>query len=854
MKLASIAVLLPLSLSCGDNLEPDDGDGDGDGIAIPELTAPVDAYLDDAGVLHMSCATDADCFAAQGYFHARHRFFQMDLRRRFARGTISEVAGNLALDIDAQQRLLHSTPDGQPLENVLLDNADAATREAISAYTRGVNAFIADLRAGDNGAKTADERGVDQLDSSVLTDWDDLDTAASVLLLTDILTNTATDEIELGDAFARLGPVAANDLFTRRPPSPSIIAPPSGAAPAAAPRAASLSAAHLAMLERYRPLFERVRERWGPAGVYSDRGSNNWVVGPSLAGGKALLANDPHLGLSNPSVWYLNHLDAKTEGSGTIHAAGVSFAGAPGVLIGFNENVAWGMTNTAADFVDVYMETLTSDDTAVVLNGAPVDIVEVDHPFAVAGEDEPVVQTLRYVPHHGPIVDFDPPNDAALSLRWTVNDADTDLNFIRGLMTATSIDEARAALEQVTTAGQNVVIIDDQGSIGWFPYSRYPERPWAATTPPYLPLPGDGTAEWGDPIPYADIPQAQDPAQGYIATANNDWTGALADGDPTNDSPGGIFQWFVDLGYRHERIAELIEDSSSHDMASMSAIQHDTRSNFGAAVVPGILAVANGLAGVSANGQELIAALAGWDFECPTGLVDSDPDGDAVTDGDTLASSAGCAAFHALWPRLEDGIFSDELADAGVQRRPYRNATALLFIEADPFSGRDYFDDVSTGGAPEEVDDVVAAAIESAATFLVNNFSADRATWLWGRLHTSRLRADLFGQFGVNTFDTDPFSTSGGFNTVDVANPFSAHTGDFSHRSGASMRLVCSAGGGDPMTCTIELPGGNSHHRDEAFYLNLLPAWLSDSPTPFRFSIAEAEAAAVETFRMVSEE
>ena len=512
---ASLALILA---GCGDDDNSNRVEFD-ETIAIDGLGSSVAVFYDDAGVLHVQCKTDADCFAAQGYFHAADRFFQMDLRRRLARGRLSEVVGILALDIDVQQRLIFATRDGQPIEEVLWANADADTVAAIEAYTRGVNAWIADLRAGEHGAKTTAERGHEALDATVLADWDVLDSVASVLLLVDNLTNDSALDIQLGDAYAALGPDVAGDIFTRRPPSPSTIsAPQATAAKSANAKSATkraLPRAHLERLRRARTLFAEAlaRDPNRERRPY-DRGSNNWVIGSDLAGGKTLLANDPHLTLSNPSIWYLAHLDAKTEGEGSVHIAGVSFPGLPGVIIGHNEDIAWGMTNTAGDFMDVYMETLSGDGQGVVFNGNDVAFVEKQVTFKVAGQDDET-RTLRYVPHHGPVIAGpDIQNNSALTMRWTLHDADTDLNFLNGLYKAQTVDEARAAVRNVTTAGQNFVVIDRQDNFGWFPYNRWRERPFAATFPSFMPLPGTGEAEWGDVIPYEEIPQLSQPGQG----------------------------------------------------------------------------------------------------------------------------------------------------------------------------------------------------------------------------------------------------------------------------------------------------------------------------------------------------
>ena len=250
--------------SCyGDNIPFSTGDGEtfDDTIEISGLSSSVAAYFDNAGVLHVRCQTDADCFAAQGYFHAAHRFFQMDLRRRLARGRLSEVIGVVALDIDIHNRLIFANRDGQPMEEVLLANADSDSVAALEAYTRGVNAWLADLRAGQHGAKTAAERQYDMIDSSILADWEVLDSVASSLLLIDDLTNDTASDIEFGAIYAddALGTDAAGDIFTRRPASPSTIVPAANASER--PTTQVLTPSHLEQLHRAKNLFKNVLSR-----------------------------------------------------------------------------------------------------------------------------------------------------------------------------------------------------------------------------------------------------------------------------------------------------------------------------------------------------------------------------------------------------------------------------------------------------------------------------------------------------------------------------------------------------------------------------------------------------------------
>ncbi len=858
---AALALLFSLSLvgaaACGDDLDPPDGDdddgddggddGEPEGIAIEGLDGPVDVYFDEAGILHASCVSDHDCFAVEGYYHAAHRFVQMDIRRRFARGKVAALAGAVALDFDIPQRRMMTTRDGTPLEEKLLEEADDRTVAALEAYSKGVNAWLDDLQAGRNGAALPSEYSFPVIDQdAIIDDWEPLDSVACILPLVDSLTNDADTDIRVGQIYGALPPGVAAELFPVRPPSPSTVLP----APIKARRGAAKATRTQRRLHdrmaRSAGLFRAaLRGRPEVTLDHSSTGSNNWIVGPDRTStGGALLANDPHLAMSHPAIWYLVNLDARSNG-GTLHVEGASFAGMPGILLGHNGEIAWGATTTYFDATDVYVETLNEDGTAVIFNGDEVPIQEVAYTFEVAG-GQPQTISFPFVPHHGPIVQTDAKAGTALSVRWTGHDADTDINFFLALASATTVDEARTALRNVTTAGQNFVVADRDGNIGWFPYNRLPTRPWAsAVVPSWMPVPGNGEFEWGEPVPYEDLPQAVNPAEGYLATANNDMTGALQDGNPYND--GDPFaQGITDEGYRHERIVQRLAERDDHDLASMQSIQADVHSLVGELLTPIIEAAVDGAA-LDGDAQAALDALAAWDFECPTGLAGIEPD--APADGPTAASARGCLAFHVVYGRLRQLTFADELAELAPEENLTARPAARHSHMTEPAAlNPDDWPEVCTLGLESE-QDIVVAALGEAGAFLRKQLGEDPANWLWGRLHTVTLRADLFNDIGVTTYNSGTYANDGGAFTVDVAHPASEINHNYVQNSGPSMRFACQTGA-DGVDCTIELPGGQRHDRSSGYYNSMLPDWLTNQPTPLLFDIAEVQALGGESLQV----
>lgn len=839
-----------------------DAGADATALALPGMSADAAAWVDEHGILHASCATDADCATVLGYFHARDRFAQMDLRRRITTGRIgtlvTSAVHDIAVNIDAANRAQFTTRDGRPIEEVMVENATPETLAVLEGYSAGVNAWLDDAANGRNGAEFSEEFSFALVDASMIPPWQPSDCIATVVALVDALTNAADADIARGLAYAAAGDEVAGDLFRPRAGSTSAILPNfEGPGQSKAPSAPArldperLRAAVPALeraLER-----ERGRRLLAPGGE-DDRGSNNWIVSPALsASGNALLANDPHLTMTNPSIWYLAHLDARTNGQGTWHAAGMTFAGMPWVVIGQNEDIAWGATNSRFDQSDVYIETLSEDGTGVLFNGEVVPVTRRNFTIELAGAEPREIEAL-YVEHHGVVLSVDDEAGTAITHRWTGNELDTDVNFLTEMMAASTIAEAKAAISNVTSIGQNWVVATRDGDIGWFPYNRVPTRPWhSLDTPSFLPLPGEGDAEWGPYYDYADLPQAENPEQGYLATANNDMVGAFEDGDQTNE-PWSTYQSTAAIGLRHERIVQLLEASDAHDVDSMLATIADVYSLLGERLAPPMLEAA-AAATLSDDGQALVDAMTAWDLTCPTGLDGVDPDGPVSSDAAAVDASRGCLAFHAAYHIARDLTFDDDRAANGWTTSPTAASFYLMFERPEVLAAPDaWWDDVTTPDVTETREDILVAAIEAAASVLRETLGEPDA-WIWGRVHTVTLRADLFADLGIATYNHGPFANDGGDYTVDVADVNgSAADGEFFHNAGASMRMVCEAG--DPMVaCSVQLPGGQDHHRaetdpDNTNYDDLLQRWLRNEPIPMPMDTAAVAEGAAEAWQV----
>ncbi len=873
-----------LAAGCGD----DQGSDSGTGGTTGDLEWPPDAtaYFDEYDILNADCATDEDCAMVLGYYHAKERFVQMDIRRRFSTGRLADILPKgLAelLDVPgvaADTRALFSTREGQPGEEFLLEQASPKTRALLEAYSAGVNQWIEEARSGD--APFPRELSNPPLDYGPdrVPEWTPEDSIATVLALVENLTNDEGSQVDAGLARAAINDDNKfSDLWSRRPlKESSILAPgwqpPAPQAALAPKRAAPNARWRPALRERFLPALEKLRSKlaasrelrhllFGSGQLGVEVGSNNWVVAPErTVDGNALLSNDPHLGMSQPATWYLAHLDGTTNGSGEIHTAGTTFAGLPWVIVGQNESIAWGLTTTVFDFSDVYVEELVTDGggspTGVMFQGREVPFTRVSFPVSF-NDGSTEERELLFVPHHGAVREIDVDNGTAVTLRWTGNDTDTDINFLTELATATNVAEARVALENITTIGQNVVVIDLEGNIGWFPYNRLPRRTWATNldgpAPPWLPLDGRGDYEW-TAAPFfglEELPQAFNPAEGYIATANNDMTGALFDGDPTNDFDAP-YQVEAAAGFRHAQIVELIESfGAEHTTDTMDAIVSDVYSLIGQEMTPGILAIANDAQTVlTPEAQRVVNALETWNYTCPTGLEGTNADfSPLVTNPAVLREASGCTAFHTALNEIRFQIEENEFAPSFYTPSSRKPSIAVFYSVVNPaelVAGDVYWDNPAT----VEVEDkfqVMGDALDLVGNFLVSNLGGDETAWAWGRLHGLELESDL-SAFGVTQYNNPPpdeplFANDGGLFTVDVANP---DPRDLVQRAGPSTRFVCEALPSGPK-CTYQLPGGQSGDIESDFYEDLLVKWLGNEPIDVVFDIDEAATNAVRTVR-----
>ncbi len=634
-------------------------------LAFTGLQDAVEVLRDHWGVPHIFARNAHDLFLAQGYVHAQDRLWQMELNRRTASGRLAEFAGEPALATDRLFRTLGLRRAAE----AEFAHLDPETKEALELYAAGVNEFVAQ-----HGSALPLEFTLLRLTPDP---WSPIDTLAFGKLMAWVLGGNWSSELMRAHLVARFGVEGMRFLMP----------PYSDSAPIIVPREASYHTWNTAALFRLLDAGQGI----------SEVGSNNWVVsGTRTTTGSPILANDPHLEAQMPSIWYEMHLVG-----GPYNVAGSTFPGTPGVVIGHNADIAWGVTNGGPDVQDLYMEQFDpADPTRYRYRDAWEPATLVREEIKVKGRAAPVVETVR-ITRHGPILNSVVDGlGAFLALRWTALEPGSLSTSIMRLNRAHTWSEFRAALRLWTVPAQNFVFADRQGNIGYQLPGRIPIR---AKGIGLLPVPGwTGEYEWIGEIPFEQLPSVLNPRRGYIATANNR---IVPDGYPYFISA----DW--DPGFRARRIETMLADSPHASLGQMARIQLDLTSLPAQAFVRALSRIP--LTNEPAAGllAQLRAELESWD-------------------GVLRPNSRPAAIYEAVRLSLVPLVFKDVLGPELYTRYLGHVSswqTVLLRLLETP---------TSPWWGPAGRDAVVTRAFTEAYDLLNARLGPDRSGWTWGRLHT----------------------------------------------------------------------------------------------------------------------
>jgi len=654
-------------------------------VQVGGTDGPIEIIRDAEGVPHIYATTDHDAFYGLGYVHAQDRLWQMEMQRRIGAGRLSEILGEATLSIDKFQRTLGYYRAAQADLKII----EARSRQALEAYAAGVNQWLSEGHTLPPefvllGVQPTPWQPVDSLVWQKMMSWD-LGGNYDVELLSQQLAQA-------------VGPERTAQLLPGYPAE--------GVSVLAGLEFDSQAAASLLSIDRL------LETGFGHGG--REAGSNNWVVaGSRTATGLPLLADDPHLGTSIPSIWYLAELQGET-----LHVVGATFPGLPAVVIGHNERVAWGVTNMGPDVQDLYVERLNpANPNQYAVDGSWQDLQVVEEMIEVDGKEEPLRWAARST-RHGPLISDVSDTGVPLALQWTaLQPGDTTIDaFISGNY-ADNWTEFVAALEKFVTPSQNFVYADVDGNIGYYAPGRIPIR--AEGHDGRAPVPGWNSAyEWQGFVPFAELPQLYNPPQGYIATANN---------RVVDDSYPYLLGTDWAPPYRAERIVELLEQPAREGgkltLADMLAMQADQTSTQVRVLLPFLLKTPP-----QNERQEAAIELL------------------RTFDGEMRRDSAAAALYQAWMIHLERALFEDDLRASLFEEMSTRaNPIFLTNILNDPALGAVWCDKVLTAPV-ESCTDTAQHALDAALDDLSARMGETMSDWRWDRIHLTQYPHNPFSE------------------------------------------------------------------------------------------------------------
>ena len=792
-------------------------------VRIAALDGDVTVKRDGKGIPQIYADTPEDLFLAQGYVHAQDRFYEMDFRRHVTAGRLAELVGDAALETDKYVRTLGWRRVAEQ-ELALLDDD---TRRLVTAYARGVNRYIENR----SGSELSLEYSVLGLTGPSYTPepWTAVDSLAWIKAMAWDLRSNMTDEIDRVLSTQKLTVDEVEDLYPDYPEDHATIVGDEGTvvdgAFAATSPAAGLARSAVTSLKAAQDGAAAL-----PAllGTGDGIGSNSWVVGGDRTEtGRPILANDPHLAPSMPGIWYQVGLHCRTVDEACPYdVAGFSFSGLPGVVVGHNASIAWGVTTMYADVADLYLERVTGD--SYEYDGQQVPLETRQETFEVAGGETETI-TVRST-RHGPILsDLD--DDAAsvgdalqkttergsyeVALRWTALDPKPTIKAVFALDRAQDWQQFRAAAKLFTVPSQNLVYADVEGNIGYQSPGTIPIR---ATGDGRWPVPGwDPAYEWTGSVPFDALPTVLNPDEGFVVTANNKVIG---------DQYPVLLGADTAAGYRSERIRDLIESSKDAlTVDDMSRFQNDTYDTNAARLVPALLKVEL----ESTYYRQGQATLSRWDFHQD-------------------ADSPGAAYFNAVWRNVLARTFHDELPKGqwpGGGERWFNVVDSIL-----DRPNNHWWDDVTTPGIRETRDQVLATAMRDARDELTMIQSRNPRDWRWGTMHKLELVNPTLGDSGVGLvdriFNRGPYKVGGGGGIVD-ATSWDAAEG-YEVTSVPSMRMVVDLDDLD-RSRWIQLTGSSGHAFHD-HYVDQLEMWSKGQTLPWAFGEQAVDEATDDTLTL----
>lgn len=766
-------------------------------VTVAGLTGQVDIYRDAYGIPHIYADNEEDLFFAQGYVHAQDRFWQMEFWRHIGQGRISEITGEAGVDSD---KFIRTMGWNRMAEDTLAYYEKEAPEytATMEAYSAGVNAYIEAHR--DELAVQIKILGLVK-EPWEIEPWTPLNTISWAIVMSNDLGGNWREELDRAGLIQAIGEADVSTLWPGYPyANRPVIAP-------------TEYQVNELSLETAVPSWETavdwnhvnttlVGQEINVFGSDGWVGSNNWVIsGEHTATGQPLLANDPHLGVQMPSIWYEVGLH-----SADFNVVGFSFAGIPGVIIGHNDHIAWGVTNVGPDVQDLYIEKINPNNPNQYEFMGEWEEMEVIPEIIKVNGGEDITLEVK-ITRHGPIINdvVDGQSDV-LALRWTAQEPSRILQSVILLNQAQNYDDFKNALSYWDVPAQNFVYADTEGNIGYQMPGLIPLRAAGDGT---VPVPGwTGEYEWEGWIPYEELPALFNPETGYIITANH------AVVDP--DYPHFISRDWAD-GDRGQRIVEMMEAAiAAGDVtaADFAQIHFDSMSLPAASFVP----LLDGLTSDDAKVQAALERLRGWDLQ-------------------ERRDSVPATLFEIFYWKLTYNVLSDDVGENNVGS--IANNIFMHELATQPTAR--WWDNISTADK-ENREAIILQSLADAIAWLEENVGRDMNAWNWGSIHTVTFEDGVLGKSGISVIESlvnrGPFPADGGRAIVNATGwSWDAPAVITSH---PSMRMILDLSDFDASQNVI--PTGASGHPYHEHYDDQMQLWLNGEYHPMWFSREAVEA------------
>ncbi|MEX2640111.1 MAG: penicillin acylase family protein [Balneolales bacterium] len=733
---------------------------DGGELSVPGLKEAVTVVYDDRGVPHIFAQNDQDLYFAQGYVTATDRLWQMEFQTQAAAGRISELVGEAGIEFDRFHRRLGMVHGAR--NTLAAMQSDSLSRSAVMAYSDGVNAYI----------KALDRRSL-PLEYKLLDykpePWSPLKVALMVKNLANTLTGSSSD-LEMTNTLKVIGPDLMDKLFPKSAPYTNPVIP-----------------------EGTEWDFEPLQAR-GPDTVFTPRilkngfhiehnpgiGSNNWAVdGSKTRSGHPMLANDPHLNLTLPSIWYEAQLS-----SPTINVYGATLPGAPGVIIGFNEHISWGVTNTGADVMDIYEIEFQDESRERYLHDGQWKQTRMEAEEIKVRGGETVPDTIVYT-HHGPVtlqkgeeafVDLTAPEHA---IRWIAHDESNEVLAFLKINRAENYGDFVEGLRHHYAPAQTYAYADTDGNIALWSNGRFPLR-WDGQGD-YISDGRDPLYDWQGWVPHEHNPHEKNPARGYVSSANQKQVGS--------DYPYYL-GWMFAPNERAIRLDELLDGATGMDKGYMQQMQNDNLSLHARTLLPFLLERMDNRR-LSGHQHRLFCALGEWDYQM-------------------MPESKAATVFHFWWEELYDSVWQAiyKNNDSRFIKYPDRDHTVYLMV-TEPDSG---LFQLERDGYTVTLDDLIYESFIRVEEDLLQRHGRLGEAWQWGHAQGVNI-SHLAGIPGLDSGKLFAGGDDGVLNATRRGN------------NGPSWRMVVDMG--DPVRGYGVYPGGQSGNPGSRHYDQFIDHWVN---------------------------